>query len=115
MSVNKNPLWNYGSIISPDKLNEIELALNKIESGCISKQVIFNSDGSVTEYFGENEGTDLKNTKITKFNTNDEIVEEYTFYFKTGDLTNDYKEFKFNKIIIFDSEGNITEEIEVSE
>lgn len=111
MAISSNSKWNYGTILTPDKMDNIERSLDQIVMGAINKRTIF-SDNNIIEYFGEVIGSN-QNQKITVFEDNGNITEYYDLYFKAGDNDNiNVINKQYVKITEF-NDDSITETLEV--
>ena len=51
MAISSNSKWNYGTILTPDKMDNIERSLDQIVMGAVNKTTTF-EDNNIIEYFG---------------------------------------------------------------
>ena len=115
MAISTNPQWNYGTILTPDTMNNIENALDQMTMGAIDKKTEFNGN-QIIEYFGKKiilgNGEEYQNKKITDFLENGNIKETYLLYFEPGINNNiDYISKTYTKLTIFNSDGSISETV----
>ena len=117
MAISNNSQWNYGTILTPEKMNNIEYSLDQMVMGAINKTTTF-EDNKIIEYFGDViiiNDIEYQNKKTTEFIGDGSIQETYDLYFKAGDNNNvNIIHKQYVKTTVF-GDDLITETLEVIE
>ena len=115
MAISSNSKWNYGTILTPDKMNNIECSLDQIVMGAIDKRTEFDGN-SIVEYFGDVitiDQVNYQNKKTTQFLSDGSIEEIYDLYFVSGENNNiNYLKKSYKKTTNFLDNGSIEEILE---